>query len=470
MKINTKLISVTLGALISLSGCGGGSDTGLSSGNSSTITGKFIDSEVQGLEYNCTSGMSGITNIKGEFTCKVGDTISFSINGFIIGSVIAQTTITPRTLYSDEIAIINLAQLLQTLDSDDNPDNGITIDINSQEVQGLNKSINMSFTQVDFDSLMVSYIGKSLVDEDTAKTHLEKTLLDLEKNTNTNTISSSASVIILTGVTQAVCSAQDYNENEFTGYLNYDDFKSKGGTAIWSYFNGNKSCSEYLGAGTCQVQDLSSQIGGTDSCTSVVTFPNSNTNIPTTEPLPTEITLSQYKTKYKRLMQNLTSSYIFFDGGDSYDIKPIYAETPAQDKIAENLYRIGGDINYGWMTIHTTKYSFTDSNLTQIQISADGSEWNKQNEIISSENNIYTKTTYNSVDTIKFTLPILNETLHEMYLDIGLDITFDVDDKAQYMYELQKFDSFDGYSIYLVMNESAYLKVKNYFNENYSIN
>jgi hypothetical protein len=73
--LTTFIVGITL---VALSACGGG---GSSTTTATTTTGKFIDSQVKGLDYNCSSGLSGVTNDAGEFTCNVGDSVSFSISG-----------------------------------------------------------------------------------------------------------------------------------------------------------------------------------------------------------------------------------------------------------------------------------------------------------------------------------------------------------------------------------------------------
>ncbi len=90
------------------------------------ITGQFVDDPVQGLGYSCSSGLTGTTNSKGEYTCQQGDTVTFFLGGQTLGSVIAQTTvITPYSLFpSNSDAGLNLARLLQSIDSDNNSSNG----------------------------------------------------------------------------------------------------------------------------------------------------------------------------------------------------------------------------------------------------------------------------------------------------------------------------------------------------------
>jgi len=197
MKLPNKyvLTSMLFGVTITLlSGCdgGGGSSNPSTQPNidnnpSTTITGQFIDSAVIGLNYSCSSGTTGITNTNGEFTCNENDTVTFSINGYVIGSATAQAIISPKTLQpNDDTVMTNIAQLLQTLDSDSNPDNGITLDVEDEAVKALNDSVDVRLEHADFDSAITTYIGKVLVDEATALAHLEKSV-DLGTTDDTNT-------------------------------------------------------------------------------------------------------------------------------------------------------------------------------------------------------------------------------------------------------------------------------------------
>jgi len=465
MKKKTIVLSVVLVSVLGLSGCGGGSSSNETPTEVSaqTMTGSFIDSAVEGLSYRCSSGNSGVTNRAGEYTCNTKDSVSFSINGFELGSAPIQEIMSPKTLHDDATVVTNIAQLLQTLDSDANPENGITLDATSQEVQALSSHTDVALTQVDFDSVMASYIGKTLVDEAQANAHLDATLQATQ-------VSDKSNVVILKGLTSSVCSTQNYNDNEFEGYTSYDDFISHGGSAVWSFYNTTKSCSDYSAAGACQVQDVSDHIGGSGSCVSIVTFPSGSTDGTGEETeLPIEISYERYTTKYKPMMINLTSEYIYFNGGDNYLIEPNYLETTAQEQVASELYNIGGEVRYGYLSYFATKYAFVGTQLIETQINSNDEEYEVHNDTLSKEENAYSYTSYSATKTIKFTRPIHSETLHKMYLDIGLDIAFEEDDIAQYMYVQSAFTSFNAYDVNLVMNASAYLKVKQYFDENYSI-
>ncbi len=130
-----------------LSGCGGGGSDSSSQKPSANIqTGIFTDSPVKGLYYE-TATQSGLTNEQGEFNYVEGETVTFSLGSSVLGVSKAQSTITPfdltgvkalktqtditnaflsQTPNSYEKAI-NIATLLQGLDQDGNPQNGIDL-------------------------------------------------------------------------------------------------------------------------------------------------------------------------------------------------------------------------------------------------------------------------------------------------------------------------------------------------------
>jgi len=98
-------------------------------GGSEIKTGKFLDSAVIGLTYQ-TPTQSGTTNANGEFTYKAGEVVQFKLFGITIGSatgdeVMTPTSIAPSTGSGD--FPINVLRLLQTVDTDSDPTNGITL-------------------------------------------------------------------------------------------------------------------------------------------------------------------------------------------------------------------------------------------------------------------------------------------------------------------------------------------------------
>lgn len=111
-----------------LSACGGG---GGSAPASSVLQGTFVDSPVLGLEFS-TATQSGITDSQGAFQYKQGEVVTFAIGGIVLGQAPASPTMTPIDLVpgaSDAFnpTVINICRVLQTMDDDGDPENGITI-------------------------------------------------------------------------------------------------------------------------------------------------------------------------------------------------------------------------------------------------------------------------------------------------------------------------------------------------------
>lgn len=96
-------------------------------------TGVFVDSAVEGLYYE-TPSQSGFTSAKGEFNYLPGENITFFLGDLELGSCRAADLLSPisiaqtpkASIYTPEVQY--MAALLQTLDIDGNPDNGIKID------------------------------------------------------------------------------------------------------------------------------------------------------------------------------------------------------------------------------------------------------------------------------------------------------------------------------------------------------
>lgn len=126
---------------LSLSACGGGMDAGRLLGTPAETpaqTGQFIDSPVEGLGYVTSSGLSGVTDAQGRFQFHPGDTVTFRIAGVDIGTATAGSAVTPAHLAGgdeDSARFSNLLVMLQSLDLDGDPDNGITLRANATAAQ-----------------------------------------------------------------------------------------------------------------------------------------------------------------------------------------------------------------------------------------------------------------------------------------------------------------------------------------------
>ncbi len=93
-----------------------------------TLTGTFKDSAVTGVSYATTSGVTGVTDASGSFRYNPGDTITFTLGTLVLGSATASGVVSPIDIAGGSATkLTNLLVLLQSLDSDGNPANGINI-------------------------------------------------------------------------------------------------------------------------------------------------------------------------------------------------------------------------------------------------------------------------------------------------------------------------------------------------------
>ena len=182
---------LTAGLLLTLTACGGGGgDSTTTTATETVSTGAFIDSAVEGLQYE-TATRSGTTNSLGEYDYLAGETVTFSIGGIVLGSAIAGSVVTPLSLVPDATnatnpMVTNIVRLLLSLDSDGDPDNGITI---SSEVTTAANDLAVDFSVADLsaDDGIISLLNNlptlRLVSESVAQNHFNLTLAIKAKST-----------------------------------------------------------------------------------------------------------------------------------------------------------------------------------------------------------------------------------------------------------------------------------------------
>lgn len=166
--------SIMAAAVVAFTACGGGGESSTESASSTQpLTGVFVDAAVSGLNYRCSSGSSAKTNAAGEYTCNSKDRVTFFLGKYEVGSCGAAKLVSPYTLYpNSNRAAINVARLLQTIDSDGDPSNGITVP------EGFSALDNFSVrpTDASFEEEIQKLLSKTLIDGETAQTHLNGTL------------------------------------------------------------------------------------------------------------------------------------------------------------------------------------------------------------------------------------------------------------------------------------------------------
>ena len=130
MRINSiSALGLVVLAATSTVSCGGGSSSG-STEESALLRGVFIDSPVAGLSYE-TPTVSGVTDSDGVFNYREGEAVVFSIGQLALPLVVASEMVTPLDMAESEdvsdSSVANIARLLQSLDEDNDPSNGIVI-------------------------------------------------------------------------------------------------------------------------------------------------------------------------------------------------------------------------------------------------------------------------------------------------------------------------------------------------------
>jgi dienelactone hydrolase len=184
-----------------LSGCGGSDSTDVSPGPTTgnqtppattptiaTLNGVFIDSSVGNIDYT-TETLSGTTNDAGEFQYIEDEQITFSIGSLIFPTISAKNVITLLDITGEtdplSDSVVNMARLLQSLDTDGNATNGINISDIAKDV-----ATPLDFTQAPEDfakstevTTFLSAAGGAsgtIIDESQSISHLSQSLNSLD--------------------------------------------------------------------------------------------------------------------------------------------------------------------------------------------------------------------------------------------------------------------------------------------------
>ena len=196
--MNTKLKALALicGAA-ALYACGGGggsssgggtnNDGGGAGGSGEVRSGQFVDAAVANIAYTTSpSGTSGFTDDNGFFDFESGDTVTFSARGVDLPSVPATGKVTINdfdkvsTKDSDDLGL-NIAILLQSLDSDGDASNGIQIPDETEETA--DKAANVDFDQpvgsFVSDTNTTDAVDSALVSQTAAEEHLDSQMEEL---------------------------------------------------------------------------------------------------------------------------------------------------------------------------------------------------------------------------------------------------------------------------------------------------
>jgi hypothetical protein len=251
-----KSFSVVVASVI-LAGCGGGTSTSSYTDNTITV-GYLVDSAVANADYDCIADgeYDKKTGSDGSFRCETMSQIRFRVGDLIIGeieSVPNDGYVFPQDLVGvsrtgnlTDQEVIALAQLLQSLDSDGDPTNGISID---ESVKGSLSDVETRFNS----SELYGYLNRASINPDNiksqteAQTHLRGSLQNMVGVNSGNPQKQSMGTLInldnypLSTLTQELQDAISYMGNEerlaHDVYLNLYNYHSENGNEIFQLYN-----------------------------------------------------------------------------------------------------------------------------------------------------------------------------------------------------------------------------------------
>ncbi|NQU63300.1 MAG: hypothetical protein HQ517_03305, partial [SAR324 cluster bacterium] len=148
-----------------------------------------LDSAVEGIKY-ISGDQTGNTGPDGLFKYVVGESVQFSIGGISSGTVTPKEKMTPIDVVANATdstnqIVINIARLLQSLDSDGNPANGIAISA-EMTVALQDASLDLTDSSTDFENAFGAIktdianthgITVIIVTENDAKAHRDDTIV-----------------------------------------------------------------------------------------------------------------------------------------------------------------------------------------------------------------------------------------------------------------------------------------------------
>ena len=180
MKSKRRVLAVALNpvmACLLLAACGGG--------DAPPVQGRFVDGPVAGLSYSTPAGFTGTTDANGTFSYWSGtpaDVVSFKLGAVTLGSAAGASLLTPMDLVPGaavtDARVLNRLQLLQSLDSDKDVDNGIVID--TALVAKLNDTVKLDETDgAKFEAALKAALGTAPVARGLARESFESSLAAL---------------------------------------------------------------------------------------------------------------------------------------------------------------------------------------------------------------------------------------------------------------------------------------------------
>jgi len=278
--LSTALLASMVSALVACGGGGGGGDSssssttgssssssaaasssssssagtiaaGASDGTSSLQTGVYLDSRVAGLRY-VTATQSGYTDANGQYQFMPGETVQFYLYGTALNSTKASLVLTPADATDADLDYtVNLLRFLQTVDTDNDASNGITLPTVDASDASYVINFNQDIYAFEQDASVLAFLtkyasGRSLVSVNDAVTHFNASI----EATDSTVILDLTGKHLTSVSTYNVCS----NAAAVATTLNYDVTSSgyrEYGTSGMGFSTSGLNMNTALGSVTC---------------------------------------------------------------------------------------------------------------------------------------------------------------------------------------------------------------------------
>jgi hypothetical protein len=148
------------------------------------------------MEMFPAAAQSGTTDANGKFFYMDGETVTFSMGDLVLGEAMGAPVMTPIDMVPDATdethpTVTNMLRFMQTLDEDNNLDNGIFLPpYVMEELQGWQIDFNMDPVEFenDFDvqrfmdtlhAMYAPYADRMMVNEEDAQSHMRNTMMGI---------------------------------------------------------------------------------------------------------------------------------------------------------------------------------------------------------------------------------------------------------------------------------------------------
>lgn len=157
--------------------------------------GFFMDSAVKGLHYESAT-QSGTTGSDGGFNYENGELVTFKMGPIVLGTSMGDEIITPIDMVPGAVdekhpTVTNMLRFMQTLDEDNNPENGITLPgYMMDELERHTINFNMTIEEFEHDPnieqfmadmhlLHENYENMMMVSVKDAQAHMRNTMMSM---------------------------------------------------------------------------------------------------------------------------------------------------------------------------------------------------------------------------------------------------------------------------------------------------